>query len=138
MSAARLLLLLLAPHLIGAAALLSMGPAFAESGGVRSPPPCPDYGSFVAVDPSPRRGAIVARSYNDCADLPDSRPRDPIHLGAEAIIGGQQQDSQTAGGQTKGLSSSAGRTTGQAGSGQLQLPTPAPVWRVTPGLRRER
>jgi hypothetical protein len=135
MSALRLALLL-TPCWLCAAGALSPDPASAQNP-ARAAQPCPDYGSFVAVDAGRQKGAIVARSHADCADLPDPRPRDPIHIGAEAIIGGQQQDGQASGSQAPGASTSGGSAS-QAGAGRLQLPAPAPVWRVTPGHRRER
>ncbi|WP_406855212.1 hypothetical protein ABEG18_22125 [Alsobacter sp. KACC 23698] len=139
MSALRLVLLL-TPCWLCAAGALSPRPAAAQNAAARPSQPCPDYGSFVAVDAGRQKGAIVARSHSDCADLPDPRPRDPIHIGAEVIIGGQQQDGQASSGQAPGASGSSSGSggAGQAGAGRLQLPPPAPVWRVTPGHRRER
>ncbi len=79
----------LAGAALGAAVLFSDGAVLADGsnlqGSQQQAPACPDYGSFVVVDPpnapGTRRGQpITAESFNSCADLPRTKPRVPIDI----------------------------------------------------------
>ena len=98
---------LLAGAMLGAAIMFGPGAALADgsrlesnsSGAQQQVPACPDFGSFAIVDapkaPGTRRGQpLVAQSYNNCADLPSTKPRVPIDIQVEVFPGQNQIGNQ--------------------------------------------